>query len=666
MKPEIKNKYVYPLIFLSFLALIFLVYSNSLNNKFFGDDWKLIVENQYITSWSYFPKLFTRAYFFYFGDLSSRWVTSLSYIMDYSLWKLNPAGWRVSTLFTHFICAALIFLIMNKALKNRTVAFFIAALFAVHPIHTEEVNEVSLREDIQVFALMLVSFYLYLKNSDFSDKALKALFLAGSLGAYALALFTKETAVMLPFIILLYNYSFNKKPYIDYKMLILTLLVIGYFICTTYYLYSPVVASGDVGRQSVYPGGSLFSAVMTTVEATVFYYFSKFIYTGAAVSGLGYPETNYGIRLLLALVIVAGSLCAGLFYRKRRPEIFFGVFFFYVNLFPVSNIIPIGLTAAERYAYIPSLGFFIVLSAVLYSVIKGKRFLMWSLFFALILYYSFNTVRRNVEFRDTEKIYKMTVENYPESFESYSWLGFYYLNTGNYTSAISYYNKAVEKLTKTLKNLKYYNSNYYDQYYAYRFWIGYAYWQQGAEEAAKRYFNEFIETAPLRMKNKNYYPYFYLGDYYFRRGDLAGSRRYFLEGLKYNPYCAPSFQNIGLIDLLSDNASGALENFQKAIQINPKTFQAFNNLGAVYILQRDYFSAEKALERALEVEPGHPDVYYNLAIVKRNLGKAAEAENMARKYFELRNEPLKGDINKIIDELFNSPKGIFASIKPKV
>src|SRR3989339_325033 len=95
---------------LGFFAVItvpFLVYFNAINNGFIGDGLNLIVNNPYIKDWFYFKKLFTREYFYYFGDISYRIVTSVSYFINYSLFGLKPAGWHITVLLTHITCAIL-------------------------------------------------------------------------------------------------------------------------------------------------------------------------------------------------------------------------------------------------------------------------------------------------------------------------------------------------------------------------------------------------------------------------------------------------------------------------------------------------------------------------------------------------------------------------------
>src|SRR3989337_1076851 len=132
------------LILIPFIILfIFIVYSNSLQCSFVWDDVILIVENPTIKNFTVLKHIFSRDFFDIYGDAIDfkygywRPVITLSYMVDYSIWGLNPAGFHLTNIILHIINCLLIYFILSKDFKEWIVPFIATFLFAIHPVHTE-------------------------------------------------------------------------------------------------------------------------------------------------------------------------------------------------------------------------------------------------------------------------------------------------------------------------------------------------------------------------------------------------------------------------------------------------------------------------------------------------------------------------------------------------
>ena len=132
------------------LILTIGVYSNTLKNGFVFDDYFIIIDNIFIKDWKNLSGLLSKDYFSRSGEATYRPVVTLSYFVDYSLWGLKPYGYHLTNVLIHSVNAVLVFLFVLLLIKGRRAAFLAALLFAVHPVLTEAVNAISLREDLLI------------------------------------------------------------------------------------------------------------------------------------------------------------------------------------------------------------------------------------------------------------------------------------------------------------------------------------------------------------------------------------------------------------------------------------------------------------------------------------------------------------------------------------
>ena len=141
------------------------VYLNSLSNQFVYDDEFTIVTNYFVKTWNNFPLLFNSDYFKLSGELSYRPVVTLSYFIDYTLWKLNPFGFHLTNTLLHTLNSVLLFFLLTRIFNCRTTSFIAALVFSCHPVLSEAVNAISYREDLLATTFFISSFILYIKAS---------------------------------------------------------------------------------------------------------------------------------------------------------------------------------------------------------------------------------------------------------------------------------------------------------------------------------------------------------------------------------------------------------------------------------------------------------------------------------------------------------------------
>ena len=182
-----------------------IVYLNCLQNSFVYDDDSTIINNYFIRHWSNLPDLFTNRYFVLSAELTYRPVVTLSYFIDYAFWHLNPLGYHLTNILIHAINSVLVFIFAFQVFKNRKSAFISALFFSSYPLFSEVVNAVGFREDLLAFMFLILAFICYLK----ANQQRYILYYPMSLFCYLLSLFSKEMAITLPVLIILYDTVFK-------------------------------------------------------------------------------------------------------------------------------------------------------------------------------------------------------------------------------------------------------------------------------------------------------------------------------------------------------------------------------------------------------------------------------------------------------------------------
>jgi hypothetical protein len=195
-------------IFVTFIitGFCFLLYANTLVNSFAYDDYGVIIENSFINNWTRDAGFFfNKSYFLRSGEASYRPVATLTYFVNFLIWKTNPLGYHLSNLFFHIISVTILFLLLNKIITNRHTSLIAALLFASHPILTEAVNCITFNEDILTTIFFTLSLFLYIKHKELKNPR----FLFFSLLSFGLSLLSKEMAITLPLILVIYDLIFK-------------------------------------------------------------------------------------------------------------------------------------------------------------------------------------------------------------------------------------------------------------------------------------------------------------------------------------------------------------------------------------------------------------------------------------------------------------------------
>ena len=294
-------------------------------------------------------------------------LTWVSHMIDFSLYGMNPAAFRLTNVLLHTLSSIVLFAAMRAMTNAPGRSFLVAALFAVHPLHVESVVWIAERKDALsglFWMLTLAAYAYYVRKRGAARYALLAT-------AFALGLMAKSMLVTLPCVLLLLDF-WPLDRIRDRRSLAAAVLeklpLFALSIADSVVTWLVQDAGGTMKSASVLPWADRFANAAVAYAA----YIAKAIYPfDLAVL---YPHRAGAIPMsivaLSATMILIVSISSVLLLR-RAPWFAVGWFWYFGTLVPVIGLIQVGDQAmADRYAYIPLIGLFIAVVWGLYRLIS--------------------------------------------------------------------------------------------------------------------------------------------------------------------------------------------------------------------------------------------------------------------------------------------------------
>lgn len=368
-----------------------LVYSNTFHASFHFDDTPQIVENYQIRSlgnWFNIVK-------------GQRGVAMLTFAANYAIGGLNVVGYHVVNLAIHMANGILVYFLIFATLNNiealrskaKRIAIYTALLFTVHPIQTQAVTYIIQRMESLASMFMLIGLLLFMKGAEASKPAARVALYAGVVVSYLLGFYSKEIAITLPAIILLYDYCFISEGHIKklaarlpFYLALAAMLVILAAPTFSGLQETPGVSAGSgasagFGVQSITPKEYLFTQfnvliyyialLFVPINQNLDYDFpiSKSLFEVPLVKEgtvLNYPIPPAIASLVILLAIIGFAFYLFTHHASRITRhgrlIAFFILWFFIILSPTSSFIPIIDVIFEHRLYFASVGFFALFS----------------------------------------------------------------------------------------------------------------------------------------------------------------------------------------------------------------------------------------------------------------------------------------------------------------
>ena len=772
MNKAYQNKlYLHSITISIIVVLTIITYLNCLPNQFVYDDTSTIIENRLIKDWGNFPTLFTHDYFQHSGELTYRPLVTLSYFIDYSLWRMNPMGYHMVNVVLHTINVTLIYflvlLLFRQFDKCKTqhrhnqittppspplqggdkggvyqqtfqsvpsqrdhkgkvkiakkirphidqipgncLALLTCVLFAVHPIVSEVVNVISYREDLIATAFLITSFLLFVLYKErvtaqyveinnatliyshpMKRKVIYApaqqevvehassrpfhkgtvLFCSGALAAYFFALLSKESAIVLPALIFLFDLLSNARVgangrspllfaiYKTVSKITRSSFFLGYIGISIVYLIIRFLVLHSPQEKIVYPEGSFFVNMFTMTKVLGRYIANIFLPLNLnADYHVLYLKTPLTLSfvipvfILISVVIIANQLrkkaavqssfqdktfkirgerlFAHTFSKdnenpppinplpgrdekvvKKRGSyhvMLFAILWFFISILPVLNIIPLANIMADRYLYLPVLGFCLFFSTTL---LQFRTSIKYPAIVSLIIFYIVITVSRNHIWRDEFTLWYNSSQSPLCSFTTYNNLGTQYNKKGYPDTALTYYQKALQKAREV--GFTQYATVYYN--------IGNAYEKKNLPQQAVTAYKKTIQMKPDYQQAHNN-----LGKIYFTLGRYDDAIAEYNVAITIDPNFAYAYNNLGVLYNKLGRQEDAMVAYKKALSLDPQYGDAYYNLGNIYEARRQYDLALEAYQTALKADPTQVYVHNNLGTIYDKKGRLEDA-----------------------------------------
>lgn len=486
-------------------------------------------------------------------------LTWMSHALDCSLFLLNPAGHHFTSILLHMVNVILLFLLLMWAADRLGPSLFVAALFALHPINVESVAWVAERKNVlctMFFLLTLWGYGWYARRPHWTRYlAVAALFAAG--------LASKPMVITLPFLLLLLDYwplarvrggneEADKTPTLPWSRLVIEKVP----------LLALSAASAVITTQAQQAGGAIrttaevsFGVRIATATWAYGMYLWKMIWPARLAPLYPHPGDSLAAWQVLVAAAVLIAISAMAWRLRSRRYLLVGWLWFLGTLVPVIGLVQVGEAAmADRYAYIPLIGIFVMIAFGVADWAESKQLGFWpALPAAVILVALAITTHHQIDYWQT---------NY---------------DLWSHTLAVTQNNFVAENN------------------------LGGALILQDREEEAHRHFEAAARIKPNDpMSHRN------LGIYFQKHGQMreAIAEYQTAVNLTSDPgLLAQTFANLGAAHRALGDDEHAHKDFDQSLRFNPNQYNAWFGLGLLAQKQGKPDEAISDLSRSVELQP---------------------------------------------------------------
>jgi tetratricopeptide (TPR) repeat protein len=607
-----KNSYILAAILLLSAAL----YANTLLNSFAYDDTNALLDNAYIRSFKHLGRIFTTSIFSFKGEDGAsnyyRPLFNVQLLLTYQVFGTMPLGYHLVNVLVNVTVVGIVFAVMARLFRDESLALLAAAIFALHPVHTETVNAVVYVQDTQLAAFYLLGFLCFLKLEDAAGRR-AAWMHAGMLASFALALLAKEPAITLPVVAVLYEH-FCREDREQSSFAEKIRRYGGLWIVAAAYLVVRATVLGDVVSMVKHPEVT-WSLVPLNALALLAQYVGKLFWPWPLA--IAYPFENAerlsDLRVVAGLVIVLAAVASFVRLWKTSRVHAFALVFLFVTLAPMLNArwMPT-YVFAERNLYFASTGFvWLAAAGVLWLWRREWRHprLVHGTIVAtccvLSLLAAGAILARNRDWHDEHRLYTRNLELYPQASLIRSNLGVWYWGRGRRAEAVREWKLALQSDSQNafaLSNL-------------------------GLAAIEEKKLDEAAELLNRAMKIRTIFsaPRAYLARVYAAQEKPREAEEQFQRAIAINPWNTGTRNAFGQFFLNAGRLDEAERQFRASVDSIP-TEDAWAGLAEVYTRQQNLTQAEAAWKEVTRMNPYHSQAHFALGKLYLAAGRLEEAK----------------------------------------
>ncbi len=613
-------KKLLPYIVLSLLVAV--AYGNTLDHAFQYDDVNQILKKPWVRD--------TEKISEFLFNPSIRPVVILSFNLNYAISGFEVWSYHVFNILIHMGVVLMLYRLVLLTGKGRIspgtvppafkrMAFFAAALFALHPLGTQTVTYISSRSSSLATLFYLITMELFfsgllrMRDSENKLDGKSFLYFSGAGITLLLGVSSKLIIITIPAMIFLYHfYFFSGQSFLGWlRNQARLLLVIGIplFSYITYRLMTP---------EGILPTGKTYMTagqyLLTQTQVIPFEYFKKMLFPINQSIDVDFPLatdwadwSNYGGMVMLSfylLIILRAS--------RAHPWVAFGLAWMGITVLPTSSFVPLHDVAVEHRTYLPLVGFCIAAAGMLETgmhwmrrVSPGSEAWLLRIAMLVVVLMAALLVNRNPVWQSDVTLWADAKKKAPHFIRPYSNLGEAYDKLGNYERAIAEFKAALEinpNYTFALNNL------------------GNVYGKLKQFELAKGYFERVVKLDP------NYAPAYYnLGRAQQALRQIGDALKSYRRAYELKPHFEEALYNYSLLAIQAGQPDKAVEPLKKYIEYYPGNYQGYFGLGNAYLVLRRFEEAIIQFRKTGEIKPDYPLAFINLALAQLQSGKIDEA-----------------------------------------
>ncbi len=670
---------IHPLGIALLVAIVSVVYLNSVRNGFHYDDIHSLLQNLGVrVEWTKNPESRSLLYrYFYEPDLFSsrpnvampRPLLMFTFGLNYMWTNYEPWSWVLVNIIIHLVNVIIVYAGLSHLSGRPRIALLTAILFAVHPINTESVNYINCRSESFTVFWMLLTMYFFARSMR-EDRMGLAI---ASFVSFALGLLTKELAFTTPALLVVIDYLFiypvNKdKIPLARRLLFWYLPLAGVWV--GYIGYRMLLMGHTVVERTVRPLSDNFISQMPVLVKYIRLMFFPFHQNISYENRIllftmdQFTENPFVGMILPSMILLAGILAFAIIFHRRHPVISFTIFMFFIVL-SITTLVPLNAVMNEHRMYLPSLGACLLIVGLLdrtAAMLKGKagkKDDIWPAsvqFFAIAIALVFVslTVARNFTWHTDLTVWRDSILKSPTKAQVVSDLGnAYYRGGRDLTSggdigqdgAISKEEAmTINQIFREVAPVGPINAETrktLDELY-----------MNGLKRAEQLY------MWGIRVENTYYKAWHNLGTINYTYADIAGQKRDREKEIYYLNRAAVFFENATKIykngESFNDMGSTlmklgrmeedpkkreqflekALEAYKLAVKYNPELYKAYFNMYLILDLMGRGREGLPYIQKAISINPTDVQLRYFF-------GKALEKENMLKESLDAYNECLR-------------------------
>ncbi|HLV89288.1 MAG TPA: tetratricopeptide repeat protein [Candidatus Sulfotelmatobacter sp.] len=526
-------------------------------------------------------------------------LTWISHMADVQWFGLNPVGHHAVSVLLHAVNVLLLFFLLRKTTGSVMRSAMVAALFAVHPLNVESVAWVAERKSVLSMLLFLLALIAY---SRYANQRSVGRYLV-VLGLFALGLAAKPMIVTLPVLLLLWDYWPLRRSLatgMGVSNLILEKLpLLAMSGLSSWVTVHAQRSGGALGAAELLPVGQRIDNAVYSYVA----YLGKGVWPAKLAVFYPHPEASLAVwSVFVAGIFIIATTALAWYYRTRYPYLIVGWLWYLIAMLPMIGIVQVGRQAmADRYAYLPFIGIFVIAVWGLGDVFESLRVshsFQGAIAGAVLVIYASMAFLQASYWHNSCSLFSHALDVTSHNGIAEDNLGVALMEMGRPDAAFAHFQAAAEYIPQL--STAHYNLGVLEQ-------------QQNHLDSAQREYELALryssDSREVLQAHSN------LGFLMLGSHELTAAIGQFSAALQINPEKQNALLGRGIAEYQLGNIDAALSDLSNAARIGPMA-QADFWLGRAFETKGDPQAAAAAYSAALQLAPEMTEAQQRLSALR--------------------------------------------------